>query len=101
MERFFRKAAGGILITVGASWLLNAQTYHEIGVAASDEHRTTQDANRSDSGPKPWEKGTLAKETMQESGGMPLFLKFKNHMYFSKEASKGGGGVAGGGCGCN
>ena len=27
--------------------------------------------------------------------------KFDNHIYFSKEATKGGGGVAGGGCGCN
>ncbi len=50
---------------------------------------------------KPWEKGTLAKETMREGGGDTLFKKFANHIYFSKEGSKGGGGVAGGGCGCN
>jgi len=50
---------------------------------------------------KPWEKGTLAKETMREGGGNSLFNKFANHIYFSKEASKGGGGVAGEGCGCN
>lgn len=50
---------------------------------------------------KPWEKGTLAKETMREGGGDVLFKKFANHIYFSKEGSKGGGGVAGGGCGCN
>lgn len=48
-----------------------------------------------------WEKGTLAKETMNEGGGNSLFKKFTNHIFFSKEASKGGGGVAGGGCGCN
>jgi hypothetical protein len=30
-----------------------------------------------------------------------LVGKFINHIYFSKEATKGGGGVAGGGCGCN
>ena len=50
---------------------------------------------------KPWEKETLAKNTMKESGTNPLGKKFEEHMYFSKEASKGGSGVAGGGCGCN
>lgn len=50
---------------------------------------------------KSWEKGVLAKETMKEGGGNILFTKFSKHIYFSKEASKGGGGVAGGGCGCN
>jgi len=50
---------------------------------------------------KPWEKGELAKETMTQSGGNKLFSNFQNHIYFSKEASKGGSGVAGGGCGCN
>lgn len=50
---------------------------------------------------KPWQKGTLAKETMQFSGGNGSLRKFTNHIYFSKEASKGGSGVAGGGCGCN
>lgn len=50
---------------------------------------------------KPWEKETLAKDTMQNNAGNSLFSKFENHIYFSKEATKGGGGVAGGGCGCN
>ena len=50
---------------------------------------------------KPWEKETLAKETMEPAGGNPLARKFQEHIYFSKEASRGGGGVAGGGCGCN
>ncbi len=50
---------------------------------------------------KPWEKGTLAKKTMKESGVNPINKQFEEHIYFSKEASKGGGGVAGGGCGCN
>ena len=49
---------------------------------------------------KPWEKETLAKKTMKESGINPDGKKFEEHMYFSKEATK-GGGVAGGGCGCN
>ena len=50
---------------------------------------------------QPWEKETLAKESMQVNAGNSLFTKFENHIYFSKEGSKGGGGVAGGGCGCN
>ncbi len=50
---------------------------------------------------KPWEKGTFAKDIMKESGGNTLAKKFETHVYFSKEATKGGGGVAGGGCGCN
>ncbi len=50
---------------------------------------------------KPWEKGTLAQERMQNNRGNLLLTKFEKHVYFSKEASKGGGGVAGGGCGCN
>ncbi len=50
---------------------------------------------------KPWQKGILAKETMQAGGINSAFYKYQKHIYFSKEASKGGGGVAGGGCGCN
>jgi len=50
---------------------------------------------------KPWEKETLAKNTMKESGINPIKKQFEEHIYFSKEASKGGSGVSGGGCGCN
>ena len=50
---------------------------------------------------QPWEKETLAKDSMKNGAGNTLFTKFENHIYFSKEGSKGGGGVAGGGCGCN
>jgi len=50
---------------------------------------------------KSWQKGILAKDSMKVGGGNMLFSKFTKHIYFSKEASKGGGGVAGGGCGCN
>lgn len=50
---------------------------------------------------KPWEKEKLAKSTMKETGINPLNKKYEEHMYFSKEASRGGAGVAGGGCGCN
>ncbi len=50
---------------------------------------------------KPWEKESLAKPIMQFGGIHPEVSKFESHVYFSKEASRGGSGVAGGGCGCN
>jgi hypothetical protein len=31
----------------------------------------------------------------------PLQAAFEDHIYFSKEASSGGRGFGGGGCGCN
>ena len=51
-------------------------------------------------GPKPWEKDLMARPEMQ------LNFHFQQtaadeHIYFSKEASSGGRGFAGGGCGCN
>ena len=50
---------------------------------------------------KPWEKEALAKDIMKFDGANPQVKKFEQHIYFSKEASRGGYGVAGGGCGCN
>jgi hypothetical protein len=50
---------------------------------------------------KPWEKGALAKDIMQFNGLNPEVKKFEQHVYFSKEGTRGGYGVAGGGCGCN
>ena len=49
---------------------------------------------------KPWEKDILAQKPMQ----IPPddMLNFSDeHIFFSKEASSGGNGVGGGGCGCN
>lgn len=51
-------------------------------------------------GVKPWERGTLARQDMLMAAD-PLDLAFDEHIYFSKEASSGGQGFAGGGCGCN
>jgi len=51
-------------------------------------------------GVKPWEKSTLAKDEMLLTSDA-LDLAFDEHMYFSKEASSGGQGGSGGGCGCN
>ena len=51
-------------------------------------------------GVQPWERDLLAKDSMQL---VPDYLDnfYDEHIYFSKEASVGGQGVGGGGCGCN
>ncbi len=51
-------------------------------------------------GVKPWERDLLAKPQM-ELDSDPLQTAFDEHIYFSKEASSGGRGFGGGGCGCN
>ena len=51
-------------------------------------------------GPKPWQRDLMAKPEMQ-LGANPLVDGAEDHIYFSKEASSGGRGFAGGGCGCN
>lgn len=51
-------------------------------------------------GVKPWERGQLAREEMTMEADA-LDLSLDEHIYFSKEASSGGQGFAGGGCGCN
>lgn len=50
---------------------------------------------------KPWEKATHAKATMQDGGLNALEKNFEEHIYFSKEATKSGNDIGGGGCGCN
>ena len=47
-----------------------------------------------------WERGYLADPAMQWDRGKRE-AKFAGHVYTSKEASSGGAGAAGGGCGCN
>jgi hypothetical protein len=49
---------------------------------------------------KPWERGTLARPEMQLDSD-PLETKLMEQVYESKEASSGGNGAAGAGCGCN
>jgi len=49
---------------------------------------------------KPWERDLLAKPHMALDSD-PLQTGFDEHIYFSKEASSGGRGFGGGGCGCN
>jgi len=49
---------------------------------------------------KPWEKDVLAQQAMQFPQDK-MFSYSDDHIFFSKEASTGGSGVGGGGCGCN
>ena len=51
-------------------------------------------------GVEPWERDILAREEMQLTTD-PLEAATDDHIYFSKEASSGGRGFGGGGCGCN
>jgi hypothetical protein len=51
-------------------------------------------------GPSPWEKDLMARREMRVDP-YPLVTAADEHIYFSKEASSGGRGFAGGGCGCN
>jgi hypothetical protein len=47
---------------------------------------------------QPWERDLHARADMQPSA---QDAAIDDHIYFSKEASSGGRGFAGGGCGCN
>ena len=48
----------------------------------------------------PWERGTLSRYSMRPDRD-PLSDLLAEHVYFTREASSGGRGVGGGGCGCN
>ncbi len=51
-------------------------------------------------GVKPWQRDVLSRADMRPDGAR-LDSAIDDHLYFSKEASSGGRGFAGGGCGCN
>lgn len=51
-------------------------------------------------GVKVWERDILAKPQMQMDSHA-IDRSMDDHIYFSKEASSGGRGFGGGGCGCN
>ncbi|HEY7673289.1 MAG TPA: DUF4266 domain-containing protein [Gammaproteobacteria bacterium] len=51
-------------------------------------------------GVQPWDRDVLARDEMQIVSD-PLEASADEHIYFSKEASSGGQGFGGGGCGCN
>jgi len=49
---------------------------------------------------QPWDRDLLSEQKMQFAPS-PVENEIDQHIYFSKEASTGGSGVGGGGCGCN
>lgn len=51
-------------------------------------------------GTEPWDRDVLAKDEMQLTTDA-IEAATDDHIYFSKEASSGGRGFGGGGCGCN
>ena len=51
-------------------------------------------------GVEPWDRDIMAKDEMQLPSD-PVEAALDDHIYFSKEASSGGRGFGGGGCGCN
>ena len=51
-------------------------------------------------GVQPWDRDILARDDMQLVSD-PIEAASDDHIYFSKEASSGGRGFGGGGCGCN
>ena len=51
-------------------------------------------------GVKPWERDLMARPEMAPDPS-PIDSSFDDHVYFSKEATSGGRGFGGGGCGCN
>jgi len=51
-------------------------------------------------GVEPWDRDVLAKDEMQLTTDS-IEAGTDDHIYFSKEASSGGRGFGGGGCGCN
>lgn len=51
-------------------------------------------------GVEPWQRDVLARREMSLDSN-PLDAAIDDHIYFSKEASSGGRGFGGGGCGCN
>jgi len=57
-------------------------------------------AGCSSMGVEPWDRDVLAKDEMQLTTDA-IEAATDDHIYFSKEASSGGRGFGGGGCGCN
>jgi len=49
---------------------------------------------------QPWERAAFADYKMRPERD-PLATVMSDHVYFSREASSGGRGVGGSGCGCN
>ena len=50
---------------------------------------------------KPWQKAVLAEPEIKPAGRLPAVAKFNQKVFSSKENTRGGTGIGGGGCGCN
>ncbi len=72
----------------------------KIGLCASVLLLASTLAGCSSLGVQPYERSLLSKKSMQLNA-YPLETALDDHTYFSKEASTGGRGFGGGGCGCN
>ena len=89
-----------------AGFRLDEATEYEERIVALLEGRggepvaTSKPARRRKLGARPWERDLLAAKDMSLNTD-PLDLDFDDHLYFSREASSGGRGFGGGGCGCN
>lgn len=75
-------------------------TVRAIAIAAAAAFIATMVSGCGHLGVQAWERDLLAEPSMQ-IGGDRLDIVIDDHIYFSKEASSGGRGVGGGGCGCN
>ena len=49
---------------------------------------------------KPWQRNILSEDSMQLVSDT-MDADVDEHIYFSKEGSRGGSSIGGGGCGCN
>lgn len=78
-----------LLIIPGIVIFLSGCSFYQ----AADEAFTGQKV-------EPWQRDILARDDMQLDPDVLRTLA-DDHIYFSKEASTGGRGVGGGGCGCN
>ncbi len=71
-----------------------------ICVTAATLFLTTLCGGCSSMGVEAWDRDILAKDEMQLTTDA-IEAATDDHIYFSKEASSGGRGFGGGGCGCN
>ncbi len=79
---------------------LNKAWGQRLGLAVLMGLTVSATAGCASMGVKPWERDLLAAPGM-EIDPNPIVTALDEHIYFSKEASTGGLGTAGGGCGCN
>ena len=82
------------------AWRIDRSRIRRISIAATIVCLASLGAACTSIGPQPWEKDLMARKEMQVDTH-PLLTAAEDHIYFSKEASSGGRGFAGGGCGCN